>query len=808
MQLHRIYLQNFRQHAATEIELGTGITGIIGPNGSGKSTILEAIAWAFYGTPAARGSKDSIKWDRAPARSPVRVEVDFTLGAHEYRVVRGLTTAELYLDRGQHPIANHQRDVTAKVEQALGMNREEFFNTYFTGQKELAVMAAMGPAERARFLSKVLGYNRIKLAQDMLRQARNRMKGELTGLEQGLSEEAELDRELSAVRLRVRETEAHVRKLEKDKNEAEAEVGRLGPEWTRMVELREAVVNLESECRLAEQRVSDAKRDFERIDRELALAMNARSELERLAARLKEAGPLRSNLERCEREAQAAGQRRSMLGQLSELVKREEDLEKRLAERESLEQEIQKAGGRVTQLQEDLKRAQEAEEAARTAWVRDRQDAETRLAAHRAQYKDLKDHHKSLVTAGPDGECPTCTRPLGAEYDTVLKTLETQLEEIRINGEYFKQRVKQLQGEPEDLKEATRNLEKLRSELQAATEHAAMLKRRVAELAELNDELVQLRRRAAELKNQLSELPEKYDPEEHELLKRRVKELEPVLNEAARLEVQAERAEELVAAASEAETRLSGLEQTEKQLRAAVEEKGFREADFERLKTAYDAAQSRLREVELALATAKGDRKAAEAQLQSVERRVEERRERAAKARTLRGDINLHETLDSALQDLRTDLNARMRPEISEIASAFLASLTDGRYHELELDEQYQITVMEDGIPKPVISGGEEDIANLVLRLAISQMVAERAGQPLSLLVLDEIFGTLDDVRRHNVVELLRRLADRFPQVILISHIESVRDSLDHVLRVSLDHEKGIAVVTDENGGYGGEVAA
>ena len=40
-----------------------------------------------------------------------------------------------------------------------------------------------------------------------------------------------------------------------------------------------------------------------------------------------------------------------------------------------------------------------------------------------------------------------------------------------------------------------------------------------------------------------------------------------------------------------------------------------------------------------------------------------------------------------------------------------------------------QLVILEDGIPKPVLSGGEEDLANLVLRLAISQMIAERAGQ-------------------------------------------------------------------------------
>src|SRR5207244_2277116 len=81
---------------------------------------------------------------------------------------------------------------------------------------------------------------------------------------------------------------------------------------------------------------------------------------------------------------------------------------------------------------------------------------------------------------------------------------------------------------------------------------------------------------------------------------------------------------------------------------------------------------------------------------------------------------------------LRGELNARMRPEIAELASGFLADLTDGRYDELELTEDYTLTILEGGVPKPVISGGEEDIASLVLRLAISQMIAERAGQPLS----------------------------------------------------------------------------
>jgi DNA repair protein SbcC/Rad50 len=115
--------------------------------------------------------------------------------------------------------------------------------------------------------------------------------------------------------------------------------------------------------------------------------------------------------------------------------------------------------------------------------------------------------------------------------------------------------------------------------------------------------------------------------------------------------------------------------------------------------------------------------------------------------------------------------------------------------------------VLEDGVPKPVISGGEEDLANLVLRLAISQMIAERAGQAFSLLILDEVFGSLDQSRRSNVVDLLRRLQDRFEQVILITHIEDVREGVDRVIHVRYDEERGSSVVEQADGDDGGAPA-
>jgi exonuclease SbcC len=74
-------------------------------------------------------------------------------------------------------------------------------------------------------------------------------------------------------------------------------------------------------------------------------------------------------------------------------------------------------------------------------------------------------------------------------------------------------------------------------------------------------------------------------------------------------------------------------------------------------------------------------------------------------------------------------------------------------------------------------------------------MIAERAGQPLSLLVLDEVFGSLDEYRRANVVALLRRLHERFEQVIVITHVDMERPDFEHLFEVQYDKESGASKV-------------
>jgi len=801
VKLHRLRLVNFRQHADTEIVFGDGITGIIGPNGSGKTSLLEAIAWAIYGNPAARGDKDSIRNLRAKARSPVRVELEFGLGSHSYRVERGLNNAELYQNGAV--VANSLKEVTARLQRVLGMTHAEFFNTYFTGQKELAVLADSSRPERAAFLSRVLRHEQLTLAQERVRERRNAFTHELEGLETGLPPQAELEKERKTAETRLTGARKAATLAAGERTKAQQVLVEEEPRWQQWVERKERTLSLHGDLRVAEQGVVVARQEFQRLDKELAEALGAREELRKLDADVAPISRLKAELAELERLHREDAARREDQAKITELTRNLNVLDRRIAELADADAALTRATAAVRALTERLESADTVAREQQATWVREKEYAGTRRAELLKQYDEVKDQRDKIERLGPDGECPTCRRPLGTEHPAVLGVLDRQLQAIVDDGTYFRQRMEQLAAPPVAVTQAEAARDAVRAETRQASEHEGTLRAQASERARLQKERAGLARRTQEIEARVAARSGGYDAERHNTVRTELARLEPVAMQAAVLAARAERAEALVGEAELAEKRLSAREEHVKQLSDAVKAEGFSEPKFQAARERHDRATHALRAAELAVAETRGELVAAESAVRETERRAAERAAREKTIAERKIELRLHNELDRAFSDLRAELNAAMRPEISALASGFLSDLTDARYDEVDLDEDYRVVVLDEGVPKPVISGGEEDIANLVLRLAISQMIAERAGQPLSLLVLDEIFGSLDESRRQHVLALLRRLGDRFPQVILITHIEQVRDGLDRVIRVSYDATTGSSVARDDTATLG-----
>ncbi len=803
MRLARLRLTNFRQHAETDIEFDGGLTGIIGPNGAGKSTILEAIAWALYGGATLRGGNETLRFRRAAPRAPVRVELEFELAGHRYRVVRGLSMAELYLDGGEEPIANSVTTVAEMLQRRIGMTRTEFFNTYFTGQKDLAVMNALSSGQRAQFLSRVLGYERLRVAQELCGARRKELASEVAGLRAGMPEREEVEAEAREARASLASAGALAADAERIERETREALDAVAPRWLAAETGRDERQRIETDLAAIEGEAVALARGEERLTEEFAQVEEARRQLAPLLPAVAAFEQATADLEVLRGLAVHDGRRRALTETQAALATEVQQLHEtrdRLARAPELEEQ---AMLELEAARKGLDEAQGKLELRRTEWVREKQEVDTRLRALRQQYGELRDQRDKLLQLGEDGNCPTCTRPLGDHFRDVLDVIERQLGMIEADGNYFRARLEQVGEMPADIA----HLDTLRKQLQ---QDVASLDRRLVtvqndaqQLERAQRDLAARLQRLEAATRELATIPGGYDEPRHKALEAEFARLAEASTLANRLSTRVEREPVL----QREQESLARQRQALVARRGAAQERlaalRYPEEEYAELRRLHDEVAAAYAEASRTAAGARAAREIAAEGMRRADARRAEHDALAAKVEALEQDRRLHDELHRAYSDLRTDLNFQLRPEVSEIASSFLTELTDARYTELELDDKYRLVVLEEGVPQQVMSGGEEDVANLVLRLAISQMIAERAGQAFSLLVLDEVFGSLDDVRRQNVLTLLRGLHDRFEQVIVITHIEGVRDGLDRVITVGFDPETGGAVVSRPETGAG-----
>src|SRR5688572_4525846 len=423
MRLNHVHLRNFRQHLDTRLDFDSGLTGIIGPNGAGKSTILEAIAWALYGMPAARGNKEGIRSLRAPARASVRVELDFDLAGHRYRVSRSLTSAELYLDGSSTPIANTISGVSELIRRRLGMSQQEFFNTYFTGQKELSVMAAMGPAERAQFLSRVLGYERLRGAQALVRERRSVIRGEAMGLQSAMPESDQIARQLNEADVRLATADTRAKSALRRLTKADKTLVELKPLWEEAQREREILQAVAAERGVRESEEAAFSRDVRRLGDEIDAIAEARKEIAQISAELNVHTDLAAQLVEMDRLAREEGRRRQLLHDKQLLEDELVRLRERVAGIEGAAELKAEAERRREATRAELDDVAKRLEAARTDWVRDKQEAATKHEARQAHYKEVKQQRNQITDLGPESPCPICTRPLADHFREVLDDL-------------------------------------------------------------------------------------------------------------------------------------------------------------------------------------------------------------------------------------------------------------------------------------------------------------------------------------------------------------------------------------------------
>jgi DNA repair protein SbcC/Rad50 len=129
-------------------------------------------------------------------------------------------------------------------------------------------------------------------------------------------------------------------------------------------------------------------------------------------------------------------------------------------------------------------------------------------------------------------------------------------------------------------------------------------------------------------------------------------------------------------------------------------------------------------------------------------------------------------------------------PDIEERANELLERLTGGQMRvSFETQRQLKsrdatvetldIRIVDNAGERPYenYSGGEQFRINFAIRLALSQVLAKRAGARLQTLVIDEGFGSQDPGGRQRLVEAINTIQDDFRRILVITHVDELRDA-------------------------------
>ena len=748
MKLVNIHIQNFRSHANTRINFpDQGVTALVGANESGKSSVLEAVEWALFGAAALRGKVEGIH--RRGSRHKAEVALNLRLKGQIVAIKRSAKDAKVSMGKSAQElqlVAHGTKPANAWIERALGMSRDEFAASYLCRQRDLGRLLAMTPAVRTTFIRRLLGVDAIDATLKVLRRESRDMTARVDGAVEMLPDEEAL----TAARDDAKDRLAMVTK---DGKQAKMVRELCKKNLDLALKVRAKYEELAQELRRRKKHWDECMEHFLSINRKVESAKHSAERFDPDA---------KGRLEKAKRVSRILGHHSAL------------EMEQR---------ELRKATDVLDGLQYDAEEHEALEKR-----IADLKDAHAKvLRDHQVSaslyHNEVDERTEEIAEARQhlqDGRCPQCLRPYKDAGD--MSKLSDRIDEMVAERDELREKgPPPAPTTPPELVDGDKQLwahAEARDAHRRAENAVEVAKARVARVCDMAPDLpiVAWEGVTNEQKVEWMGMAKRFTE-----IEAAAQQADEHAAEAAKLEVLEEQYKDAKITYDAAGVHVDEAkrELAEKPNPTDEELRGYEEE--------YDGAHNRVSSLRDDYVRYKEQLAGAERQiadLQQSKRRIEELRAKAAiSAKTA------EET-----QTFRDKVATRILPELEELTSGFVGILTDDRHEVVRLDEGFTPTMMEGGEDSPVVSGGTEDVLALSMRLALGQLLAQRAGQPVELLVLDEPFGSLDEVRRGNVLSLLERLQTVYPQVVIISHIAETRDAADLV--IELQHTPGGTVAT------------
>ncbi|HNX48269.1 MAG TPA: SMC family ATPase [Methanomassiliicoccales archaeon] len=792
MRLRYMELRNYRKFRDARIEFPDGVVAIVGSNGSGKTTILEAVTWALFGNVSSvmRDNKEGVVSFGASPGEECAVVLEFDLGEDSYRLARSMKGKNLVMDASLEVngklLAKGDTDVTKAIVAKLGMDHQAFFVSVFTKQKDLNALANIGPADRKKLVLRMLRVDSLEKVITAIGADANNAKREADGVSASLRDADGNDR-IESLKEQERAAADSLKKLIDgsskllaDRQAAIEKSQMTRGQWEAEEERYRQDVSLERKQTGARAGLQAMHESLGKLEKEIADLRALRESLPGLESKDKEY-----------QEARTAAERHTTLReQFLRRQRQEEELNAKKGELETLRAEEEQAVKEMSILP-DIETSlttvdanlSETRELISSISAQARV-AESEAARLRVELERSKRKAEEIVKLGEDSNCPTCQRRMGAQYTDLLRRYREEQKALE-EGAALQDDIRKGQLEQRTRTEQRRDaLEARRSKLLSQSRLKASLDER-ARKAQQSISL--MKEKLDALQKGLDSLgPVAYDAAAHDAAKRKASDLEPshlALNRAMT------KMERLPLAMEEKDRMAIAVASEEEALRAASQERralGFEMKTLLLKKKEHEEARQSEERLAQDVIRAEGEQRRLASEIESLRKQTAELERSRLKYVSLMKEQEILNRLSQVMKGFKENVISRIVPTLSDTSSDLLSQLTEGKYSGMRLDENYQMWLYDQGEEFRLerFSGGEVDLANLCLRLAISRMIMERSGNQMNFLVLDEIFGSQDQSRKRSILETLGQLQKQFRQILLITHIDDVKDNVSAVLRV------------------------
>ena len=845
----RLKLRNFmcyRDNVPTLDFTGLHLACLSGDNGNGKSAIIDAITWALWGKARAASDDDLIFTTQSEMEVEFEFNVGDQLyriirkrSRPKKRTSAGQSSLEFQINSGDayRPITgNTIAQTQQKIIEVLHMDYDTFINSAYLRQGHADEFTRQQPAKRKEVLGAILGldiYDRLEeRAKDIVKQFEvdnSQLENALQEIGAELAQKPDLEAELenaqnalATIDKEAREKEAGLIELRKKKETLEVKKAQMDEVEAR---INTSQSNLQRLQEQAAQHQAQLKQYEELIGRkaEIDAGYTQYAEVKKTVDELDQKSMLSRKL-----EEQKNLLDRKIEQAKNELLKNHAVIESRIREHDKKIQTLPALKAQLTEAQTQTQKLEDAEIKIHQK-EQSAHEAQSQIGHLNAENARLE---KEIVEAGEKldmiakhiaahtgAKCPLCEQELTKEGLELIANKYTKEQQDKTNLlSQSRQDLAQKKTEYETVLQEKTKLEaavnqeknKIQTQIGALTREINNIEAESQKLDDLKNELSaveeQLAKRdyAAAEKTALDAIEKDisnvgYDAEKHEQGRQQLKQLEAfqhektMLDEADKLIKQEK--ESAKRAGEEAQTLRDSLKSdTQKKESLTVELMGL-----DQLRQELAMAETAYKEINTQRSGAQEEVGKDRAKLQRLAELEAKKKEKEAQISKASKEGSIYRELAKAFG--KTGIQALIietaLPEIAEEANRLLSRLTDGRMtvefntqretKKGNIQETLDIVIGDDLGTRnyEMFSGGEAFRINFAVRIALSRLLARRAGAPLPTLIIDEGFGTQDSTGMEKLKEAINSIQGDFEKILVITHMDELKDAFPNRIDVT-----------------------